>query len=210
MDELIELLKKRNATAAYPALHRQFFRLVRKHVIENKGSDDDAAIVFNDAYMIVEKWVAEGRYEEQGSFKSWFMDIVRCQWINHLRKRPKWFLLPDMLDILPDRADETPAEVWEIAERQEKEYEVYRKCRDSLGSPCRELLIKICVEEKSIREVALEMGYYDPDKQVFDKDKNRVLTEDEKLHNADRVVIATKSRCKTRLEACVQPHLKEE
>lgn len=209
MKELLEQLKKRNATVAYPALHKLFFGFVRSYVFQNSGSDIEATDVFTETYMIVEKLVAEGRYIEQGNFKSWFMTIARRQWIDHLRKRPKWFLLPDDPGILYDRPDETPAEVWETAERQEKQYEIYLKCLNTLGLPCREMLTRYYNEENSIREIALEMGYYNPDKKVVHKDKNRFLTEDEKLHNAERVVITIKNRCKTRLEKCVQIQIKE-
>jgi RNA polymerase sigma factor (sigma-70 family) len=80
-------------------LYDNYFQSVRKHVLNNSGSDDDVSDVFQDAIIVLYNQITEDKIGLTSDLKGYFFGIARNVWNSQLRKKQKTieleFDLPD-------------------------------------------------------------------------------------------------------------------
>ena len=63
--------------------------LLRNHVLNNSGSDEDVSDVFQDTIIILYKQISEDNLNLTTDLKGYFFGIARNVWSAQLRKKQK-------------------------------------------------------------------------------------------------------------------------
>lgn len=104
--EILTHLENNNYAKAMNGLYG-LFPSVRKYILANNGSVDDAKDIFQDALVILYKKVQTGLVI-YGSLKSYMLSVVKNCWMQELRRRkkiPAGELAADVEDIIKEEPD---------------------------------------------------------------------------------------------------------
>lgn len=84
-------------------LYDNYFQDVRKHVLNNSGSDDDVSDVFQDTIIVLYNKITDGQLELTSDLKGYFFGVARNVWNAQLRRKQKTVELE--IDVPDDEAD---------------------------------------------------------------------------------------------------------
>jgi RNA polymerase sigma factor (sigma-70 family) len=70
-------------------LYDNYFQTVKKHVLQNSGTDEDVSDVFQDSIIILYKQISEDKLRLTTDLKGYFFGIARNVWNATLRKHQK-------------------------------------------------------------------------------------------------------------------------
>lgn len=128
---------------------------VIRHVMANGGSRQDAQDIFQEALVILDRNVREGRYEARSALTTYFVAIAKWRWVTVRRQHGRY------TEISPTHYD-TEVESPE-AETIRTEYrELFQEALAQIGERCRELL-RLYQLDHSMEEIAQIMHYNSAD-----------------------------------------------
>ncbi len=131
------------------ALERQTVAYVRRH----DGSVADGEDVFQDALIIFDRHVRDGKYRGESRLAGYFMGVVHWCWFNEQQRRQKKRTIP--VEAAPELSD--PADPGK-AYLQKELRERLKAMIDLLSDKCRQL-IRMYMLDYKMEETAAEMGY---------------------------------------------------
>jgi RNA polymerase sigma factor (sigma-70 family) len=70
-------------------LYDNYFQTVKKHVLNNSGTNDDVSDVFQDTFIVLYKQIADKSLNLTTDLKGYFFGIARNIWSAQLRKKRK-------------------------------------------------------------------------------------------------------------------------
>ena len=85
-------------------LYDNYLQSVKKHVLNNSGSDEDVSDVFQDTIIILYNQITEDNLNLSTDLKGYFFGIARNVWSAHLRKKQR------TIELEVDLADEQETE----------------------------------------------------------------------------------------------------
>jgi RNA polymerase sigma factor (sigma-70 family) len=133
-------------------------RQVTSFVTRNNGSEDDAEEMLQEALVILWERIRSGRYEHTAKISTFVFATVRNLWLRKIA-RSRREVASDMQDAL---AQSNEISVLDSMIEAEKATAV-SKALDSLGDPCRQLLLLYYWEELSMDDIAMQMGFANAD-----------------------------------------------
>ena len=134
-------------------LYKQVLPKVKKYVIKNNGSDDDARDVFQDAVVIFYKYVKEGRFNVEHDIAGFIFSVGRNLWINTAKRRGKVIALNDEASQINDTENFSD----ELMTREREEYIL--KLFSALGNSCKQILLYSIYDKFSMKEIKEKMGF---------------------------------------------------
>lgn len=141
------------AEGRYVAALRGVYSLmpeVRKFIIHNSGTVQDAEDIFQDALVVLCRKVKTADFRLTAPLKSFLMGIVKNCWLQELRQRKR----------MPQ--GESTAEIAEVqGSIDELTYVTAKEAFNALGEKCKRLLIMFYFNKKSYREIAVELSFSD-------------------------------------------------
>ena len=146
--QIIEYLRNNKYQKAVNGLY-DALTPVKKFILTNNGSSDDARDIFQDALVILYKNVQSQTFTLTGSLKTYLLAIVRNLWFQELRRRDKMGVATEPPD-LPD-----------LEINEEKDFEIAKAAFNLLGEKCKQLLILFYFKKKSYRELASFLAFGD-------------------------------------------------
>ncbi len=128
---------------------------VTRYVLANGGTRQDAQDMFQEALVILDRNVREGRYEARSALSTYFVAIAKWRWVTVRRQQGRY------TDLSPTHYDgevESPE-----AEAIRTEYrELFQQALAQIGERCRELL-RLYQLDHSMEEIAQIMHYNSAD-----------------------------------------------
>lgn len=146
--EIIEHLQHNKYAAAVKGLYN-ILPLVKKHILANSGSADDAEDIFQDALVILCKKVQAENFVLTAPLKTYLMAVVKNCWLQQLRQRKK----------LP--ASEVAADIVNVETNEEAGFILAQNAFDLLGEKCRQLLVLFYFKQYSFKTIAAELSFSD-------------------------------------------------
>ncbi len=140
--------------AALVELYRSNRRPVTAFVTRNSGTADDAEDLLQEALIVFWERVRGGRFESTAAVNTFIYATVRNMWLRRLAATRREARTGDDPDGQPDPAS-SPLEAMIGNERTA----MVRKALETLGDPCRTLLLLFYWEELSMEEIATRMGF---------------------------------------------------
>lgn len=136
-------------------LYKDPLNKIRKFILSNSGSLDDANDVFQDAIVTLFHYVKTDKYKEEYDLDGFLFRVAKNAWIDRARKNKK--LVNDELKNY-DVSDGTD----QLADLISKErLEIFHELFNQLEERCRQLLQFIIFEKRSLQEAADTLGYKD-------------------------------------------------
>ncbi len=128
---------------------------VIRHVLDHGGSRQDAQDIFQEALVLLDRNLREGRFEGKSSLSTYFVAIAKWRWVTVRRQQGRF---TDLAPAHYDAEVESPE-----AETIRSEYrDLFQEALGQIGERCRDLL-RLYQLEYSMDEIADRMQYQSAD-----------------------------------------------
>lgn len=144
-----------NDTALVREIYSRFAGKVKTHIIQNSGSEDDAADIFQESLIDIYQQAQHKGLQLTCPFEAFLLLVCKRKWLNELKKRGRQGVTK-----APDDVYDLGEDVFALAEQmqlQEEKASLFIAMFQQLGERCREIINK-CLSSKPQEEVAVELG----------------------------------------------------
>ncbi len=155
--ELIEALAREDKSAI-EKIYRDNYAMVHTMVLQNNGSSDDAADIFQETMIVLfEKSKQEG-FELRCQLKTFIYSICRRLWLKKLQASNRISSSLENTEDLVFVEDDM-----ELHENKQKDFQLMEQSMHKLGEPCKSLLEAYYIQKKQMQSIATEFGYTNAD-----------------------------------------------
>lgn len=150
--KIIDCLRKGDNHEVLKTLYKEVFPKVRSYVLSNAGNEEEAFDIFQDAVVILCKYIKQGNYDSEKEVGGFLYHVSRNLWINKVKHDKHVVQLPTGFEqgSFEDFSNEIVT--------QEKE-NILKKIIELLGEKCFRLLQYSIYEEISYSEICRIMGF---------------------------------------------------
>lgn len=149
--QILELLKSGSFTKAGGKLYA-YFPVVKKMVLKNNGSKQDAEDIYQEALIILFRKVQEGNFVLSSSLNTYLYSVCRYLWSDTLKKQNKKIEFEKVESFIPD-------EEIEKDNHKESQYRIAEKAFQSVGEKCKELLVLFYHKNQGFKQIAKDLGF---------------------------------------------------
>lgn len=156
--EFIEGLKH-NQDVVLRALYKKYYNLVLKYVVNNSGSSEAAADIYQETIIVLYENVQKPGFELNCQLQTFIFSIAKRLWLKQLRNNGH------TLRFKEDEEEEVVDVSEEMTEHLKKESDIEKMnaCMEELGEPCKTLLKDFYVYKLSMEEISEKFGYTNAD-----------------------------------------------
>lgn len=156
--EFIEGLRH-NQDVVLRALYKKYYNLVLKYVVNNSGTSEAAADIYQETIIVLYENVQKPGFELNCQLQTFIFSIARRLWLKQLRNNGH------TLRFKEDEEDEVVDVSEEISDHLKKESDIEKMnaCMEELGEPCKTLLKDFYVYKLSMEEISEKFGYTNAD-----------------------------------------------
>ena len=147
--EIISHLRNNKYSPALKGLYKTLPTL-KRYILANSGTADDAADIFQDALVILYKKIQMPDMVFTVPLKTYLLAIARNCWMQELRRRKKL----RVNDALPDIAPEEDT-------KETNSFATATVAFQLLGEKCKALLLLFYYHKKSFKEIAVTLAFSD-------------------------------------------------
>jgi RNA polymerase sigma factor (sigma-70 family) len=147
--EIVELIKKGDEQAL-EHLYRKHYRMMARLITRNRGSEDDAKDVFQDALIILWEKVRLGKFELSSKLSTYLYSVCQNLWHKELNRKQRHV-----------SQEHDVAEVQDN-DRQER-IAIVNKCLQQLKPDCRQILMYYYFDQLPMTEIAEKMEFANAD-----------------------------------------------
>ena len=139
-------------------IYREHYRMVQSLVVNNNGSTDDAADIFQEAMIVLFEKVKSGNFELHCQLKTFIYAVSRRLWLKKLSQQQKFSTTSEHLE-------ETVSveEDMEVHESRQQEFNLMEAAMNKIGEPCKSLLEAYYIHKKQMTAIAADFGYTNAD-----------------------------------------------
>jgi RNA polymerase sigma factor (sigma-70 family) len=152
---IIQCIKTGNNNEALKYLYKDPLRKIRKFILSNSGTIDDANDVFQDAVIVLFHYVKQGKYKEEYDLDGFLFRVAKNAWIDQARKKQKMstkeytdFDIGDDSDFLNDMI-------------KAEQLTLFHQLFNQLEENCKKILSYVVFDKKSMKEISELMGLKD-------------------------------------------------
>jgi RNA polymerase sigma factor (sigma-70 family) len=150
--KVLQDLKGEN-NLAFGLLYKEFFPVVNRFIISNKGSTEDAEDIFQDSMIILLEKLSQDHFILTASIKTYIMAIAKNLWLKRLRNRNKEVELTDY------HSDALIAEINTAIEQERSYWDKLQHYMHKITEHCKGLIHDIFFKEKAVEEIQKQYGY---------------------------------------------------
>ncbi len=150
---ILDMMKNGDEDALV-TIYKQNRKAITSLVARNNGSDDDAEDVLQESVIILWERVQSGRFEYTAKLSTFLFAVAKNIWSRKLAKKRRETPTEFDNDIV-ESDDASQLALMIESERSQK----ISAAMETLGDPCKTLLLLYYWEEKSQEEIAAQMGF---------------------------------------------------
>ena len=139
-------------------IYRENYKMVHTMVLNNSGSPDDAADIFQEAMIILFEKSRSGTFELTCQLKTFVYSICRRLWLKRLQTNQRITTSLDSTDNLVAVEEDL-----EVHEKKNKEFVIMENALSKIGEPCKSLLEAYYLQKKQMLQIAADFGYTNSD-----------------------------------------------
>jgi RNA polymerase sigma factor (sigma-70 family) len=143
---------ERNKALKYCYNNKDWRNMVKAHVLQYYGNEQDVDDVFQDTIVILDNNIRNNRFEGRSSLKTFFFSICKWRWYT-IRRSTKRIALTDDTKRM-DTDDLKSPEVLMLAEEKKN---IVQQLLNTLGETCRRIL-ELYQLDYSMEEIAQDLG----------------------------------------------------
>lgn len=139
---------------AIEQIYRSHYQMVQYLVLQNRGSEDDAADIFQEAMMVLFEKASNPSFELNCQLKTYLYAVCKHLWLKKLKllkRQPAQ--VTDMEIAIPVDED------IEMYEKQQQHFDIMEQALHKLGEPCKSLLEAYYIEKQHMQEIAARFLY---------------------------------------------------
>jgi RNA polymerase sigma factor (sigma-70 family) len=155
--KILDALRQGNEDALAELFHKNR-RPITALVIRNKGTEDDAEDILQEALVVLWERIRSNSFEYQAKLSTFLYATAKNIWLRRLVRMRREIPATEETANIPTDAL-TPLESAEENERTA----AIRTAMERLGNPCRDLLLLYYWEERSMEEIAGQLGFANAD-----------------------------------------------
>lgn len=156
-DSILDALKgsegERNAALRFIYKESMMKQTVVQWICRNGGSKEEAEECFQDALVIFDRNVRNGKFSDHGSWQAYLFGITRYCWLERLRRRK-----PASLELLSIHLNGLAEHSFEKQVIEEERTGLLKQAIETLRGRCKQILI-LYKSGVSHEEIAQEMGF---------------------------------------------------
>ncbi|MEO6883927.1 MAG: sigma-70 family RNA polymerase sigma factor [Bacteroidia bacterium] len=133
----------------FEILYVQNYPIVRKFILNNSGSENDAMDIFQETMIVLLKNISEENFQLTASLSTYTCAISRNLWLKDLRNT-KHFRNTQSLDFVSET---------DFITSQDEEQKPLDKLMKQISEHCQKLINRIFFQNKKISEIEKEFNY---------------------------------------------------
>ncbi|TKG95837.1 sigma-70 family RNA polymerase sigma factor [Puteibacter caeruleilacunae] len=148
------ILKNDNLVLQY--VYKKFFYKINFYIRKNRGNDEDAHDIFQEAIIIIYRKLKQNQLEIVSSkFETYLFAVCKMLWLKQLEVRRNEQV--DLYDNQEYFEDVDTEDMQEVIEKHER-YRLYQKHFKNLGKDCQKIL-QLYFDKVPLKQIAHIMGY---------------------------------------------------
>lgn len=139
-------------------IYREHYSMVKSLVINNNGSSDDAADIFQETMIVLFEKAKSGEFELHCQLKTFIYSVSRRLWLKKLQQSNRFISQNDMLEESIPVDDDV-----EHHEKKQNDFNLMEAVMAKVGEPCKSLLEAYYIQKKPMQQIASDFGYTNAD-----------------------------------------------
>jgi len=139
-------------------IYREHFTMVQGLVLNNSGSSDDAADIFQEAMIVLFEKSKSGNFELQCQLKTYIYAVSRRLWLKKLPHLRRNSMLIENLEV-----SYSVDEDLQIHEKNQNDFNIMENAMSQIGEPCKSILEAYYIQRKQMQQIASDFGYTNAD-----------------------------------------------
>lgn len=152
---IIECIRTGKNNEALEYLYKDPLRKIRKFILMNSGTLDDANDVFQDAVIVLFQYIKTGKYKEEYDLDGFLFRVAKNAWIDIARKKQKVVSSSFVDDNIQDESDHLNDLI------TDEQLHLFHTLFNKLEENCKQILSYVVFEKKSMKEISQLMGFKD-------------------------------------------------
>ncbi|MBC6365212.1 RNA polymerase sigma factor [Algoriphagus sp. AK58] len=152
---LNQIKSKTNPNQAISQLYSQHYGMLEHYILQNSGSEDDAADWIQEVMLVFVKMVREEKFRGESSIKSFLYSICKNVWITELRRRKSTLARHERYEGEKDQID---LGITEQISRNEN-LKFVMGLFEKLGEKCKQVLTLFYFEELPMKEICERLDF---------------------------------------------------
>ncbi len=143
---------------AIERIYKDNYNMVRMLVLNNSGSADDAADIFQEAMIVLFEKSKSPDFELNCQLKTYIYSVCRRLWLKKLQQMQRFTKQTDELEQVVPVEEEL-----ELHEKRQNDFSIMENAMTKIGEPCKSLLEAYYIQKKQMQLIATEFGYTNAD-----------------------------------------------
>jgi len=139
-------------------IYREHYNMVQSMVINNNGSPDDAADIFQELMIVLFEKAKTDSFELHCQLKTFIYAVSRRLWLKKLSQQQRYNGSNDHIDEVVSVEEDL-----EVHERRQQEFTIMETALSKIGEPCKSLLEAYYIQKKQMQAIAADFGYTNAD-----------------------------------------------
>lgn len=144
-EKILDLIEKGDETAI-DVLYQNHYRMMVKMIVRNNGTEDNAKDIFQDALIIFWQKVRNKELTLTSKISTYLYSVCQNLWRKELTRKAK-------------ESKEEVDSAYTVDYEQEERVNAIRKCVESMGETCKNVLTLYYFDGLSMNEIAERMGF---------------------------------------------------
>jgi RNA polymerase sigma factor (sigma-70 family) len=154
---ILEMIREGDEEALV-TLYRMNRKAVTSYVCRNNGNTDDAEDMLQEALVVLWERVRSGKFQHTAQLSTFIFATVKNMWLRQLARMRREQPMSVDLESLAD-GERSALDVMIESEQARKVADAL----ETLGDPCKKLLVLFYWEELSMEQIAADMGFANAD-----------------------------------------------
>ena len=144
--------------ASIEIIYRDNFQMIQTMVLNNRGTTDDAADIFQEAMIVLFEKSIDPDFVLTCQIKTYLYSVSRRIWLKKLNKQQQTFSHTDDFEQVV-QVDE------DLDQHKQKQvsFEIMETALAKIGDPCKSLLEAYYIHKKPMHQIAAEFNYTNAD-----------------------------------------------
>jgi RNA polymerase sigma factor (sigma-70 family) len=152
--KIIESIRNGGNDQALSYLYGEPLRKIRKYILSNNGSQDDANDVFQDAVIILFNQIKKDKYNVDLELDGFLFAVAKNLWIDKVRREKRMVNRDFNIEINHSDFND---QLKDLIVKEKSA--AFRKVFEKLDEKCRNILQYVINDKLSMKEISEKMGY---------------------------------------------------
>ena len=132
--------------------------MVKTLILNNNGSDDDAADIFQEVMIVLFEKSKTPDFELNCQLKTYIYSVSRRLWLKKLQQAQRFGRRSEDFEQIVPVEEEI-----ELHEKKQNDFYLMEHAMAKIGEPCKSLLEAYYLQKKQMLQIATEFGYTNAD-----------------------------------------------